>query len=108
MRRVPQEWNVLFVVGVVLVASSAYFLARWVRIFDQVCGHDARVAEVGSIFPPGLRGPLPSRLFGSVVAAAGLVGAVVLTRHSGLRKWLGVAALGGGGLPCVLFVRTLP
>lgn len=49
-----------------------------------------------------LQDPLASTVF------AAAPGAVVLTRHSGLRKWLGVAALGVGGLSCGLFVRTLP
>ena len=49
-----------------------------------------------------LQDPLASTVFAAAPVA------VVLTRHFGLRKWLGVGALGVGGLPCVLFVMTLP
>lgn len=60
-----------------------------------------RAREESNVLPV-LQHPLASTVF---AAEAGMV---VLTRHSGLRKWLGVGALGSGGLPCVLFVRTLP
>ena len=92
----------------VLLVPPAYFLARWIRIFNEMSGHNARVAEFGSIFPLVLQDPLASTLFAAAcAAAAAAVGAVGLIRLAGLRQWLSVATLGVGGLLSVWFVWTL-
>ena len=109
--KIPQskaESNVLPVVGIVLLALPAYFTARWVRIFNTVSDHDARVAEFGSIFPGVLESPLASTLFAlACAAAAAAVGAAGLTRLSGARRGLCGATLGAGGLLSLWLVWTL-
>ena len=81
--------NVLPVLGIVLLVLPAYFIARWIRIVNEVSGHDDRVAEFGSILPGVLQGPLASTLFALACAAtAAAVGAAGLTRLTGLRRQL--------------------
>ena len=108
MRRAPAASIVLPVLGLVLLVPPAYFLARWIRIVNEISGHNARVAEFGSIFPPVLQDPLASTLFAAVCAtAAAAVGTVGLFRLAGLRQWLCVATLGIGGLLSLWLVWTL-
>ena len=100
--------NVLPVLGIVLLVLPAYFIARWIRIVNEVSGHDDRVAEFGSILPCVLQGPLASTLFALACATtAAVVGAAGLTRLTGLRRQLSVATLGVGGLLSLWFVWTL-
>ena len=100
--------NVLPVLGIVLLVLPAYFIARWIRIVNEVSGHDDRVAEFGLILPGVLQGPLASTLFALACAAtAAAVGAAGLTRLTGLRRQLSVATLGVGGLLSLWFVWTL-
>ena len=105
MPKVQVGANVLPVLGIVLLVLPAYFIARWIRIVNEVSGHDDRVAEFGSILPGVLQGPLASTLFALACAAA--VGAAGLTRLTGLRRQLSVATLGVGGLLSLWFVWTL-
>ena len=65
MPKVQVGANVLPVLGIVLLVLPAYFIARWIRIVNEVSGHDDRVAEFGSILPCVLQGPLASTLFAS-------------------------------------------
>ena len=76
MPKVQVGANVLPVLGIVLLVLPAYFIARWIRIVNEVSGHDDRVAEFGSILPGVLQGPLASTLFALACAAtAAAVGA---------------------------------
>ena len=63
MPKVQVGANVLPVLGIVLLVLPAYFIARWIRIVNEVSGHDDRVAEFGLILPGVLQGPLASTLF---------------------------------------------
>ena len=102
------ESNALPVLGIVLLVLPAYFTGRWIRIFNAVSDHDGRVAEFGAILPRVLQGPLASTLFVlACAAAAAVVGAVGLSRLTGLRRRLCVATLGGGGVLSLWFVWTL-
>ena len=108
MPKVQVGANVLPVLGIVLLVLPAYFIARWIRIVNEVSGHDDRVAEFGSILPCVLQGPLASTLFALACATtAAVVGAAGLTRLTGLRRQLSVATLGVGGLLSLWFVWTL-
>ena len=94
--------NVLPVLGLVLLVPPAYFLARWIRIFNQISGHDERVEAFGSILPGVLQNPMASTLFAAASAAASVVvGAAGLTRLGGPRRLLSLATLWAGGLLCL-------
>ena len=100
--------NVLPVLGVVLLVPPAYFLARWIRIFNEMSSHDDRVDAFGSILPGVLQGPLASTLFAAACsAAAAAVGAAGLVRLGGLRRQLCGATFGVGGLLFLWYVWTL-
>ena len=112
MPKTPSESNVLAVAGVVLLLIPAYLTARWIRIFDgggsHEHSHEHRVAEFSSILPHLLRDPLASTAFALACAVAGtVVGAVCMGRSSGLRRLLGVAVFGFGGLLSAWLMWTL-
>ena len=108
MPKTQSESNVLAVAGVVLLLIPVYLTARWIRVVGGEGNHEARVAEFSSILPPVLRDPLASTAFALVCAAAGtVVGAVCMVRFSGLRRLVGVAVLGLGGLLSGWFVWTM-
>lgn len=66
------------------------------------------MANFSSILPHVLRDPLVSTPFALACASAGTaVGAVCVVSFSRLRRLLGVALLGVGGLLSGWFVRTL-
>ena len=108
MPKKQAESNVLPVAGVVLLLIPGYLTARWIRIFEGEGSYEARVAEFSSILPQVLRDPLASTAFALACAAAGTaVGAICTARSSGLRRLLGVAVLGVGGLLSGWLVWTL-
>ena len=81
--KAPAESNVLPILGFVLLVLPVYFIARWIRIFNEVSGHDERVAEFGSILPRVLQDPLASTLFALACAAA----AAAVLRRDALGRW---------------------
>ena len=86
MPKLKAESNVLPVLGIVLLVLPAYFIARWIRIFNALSDHDDRVAEFGSVLPRMLQDPLASTLFAlACAAAAAAVGAAGLVRLTGAR-----------------------
>ena len=100
--------NALPLLGMVLLVPPAYFVARWIRVFNEVSVHEDRVAAFGSVLPRALQDPLASTLLGAACAAtAGALGAAGLMRLAGLRRLLCAATLGIGGLLCLWFVWTL-
>lgn len=108
MPKLQTESNVLPVLGIVLLILPAYFIGRWIRVFNAVSDHDDRVAEFSSILPRVLQDPLASTLFAlACAAAAGAVGAVGLIRLTGVRRGLCAATLGGGWLLSMCFVWSL-
>ena len=100
--------NTLPLLGMVLLVSPAYFVARWIRVFSELSVHEERVAAFGSVLPRVLQDPLASTLFGAACTAmAGALGAAGLTRLAGLQRLVCAATLGIGGLLCLWFVWTL-
>ena len=108
MSRPSAGSNALLLLGMVLLVPPAYFVARWIRVFNELSVHEDRVAAFGSVLPRALQDPLASTLLGAVCAAtAGALGAAGLMRPAGLRRLLSAATLGIGGLLCLWFVWTL-
>ena len=109
MPKAPSGSNVVLpILGFILLVPPAYFIARWIRIFNEVSGHDERLAEFGSILPRGLQDPLASTLFAlACAAAAAAVGAAGLIRLTGTQRLLCVAMLWGGGVLSLFYVWTL-
>ena len=108
MPKLKAESNVLPVLGIVLLVLPAYFIARWIRIFNALSDHEDRVAEFGSVLPRMLQDPLASTLFAlACAAAAATVGAAGLVRLTGPRRRLCGAMLGGGGLLSLCFAWSL-
>lgn len=108
MRRALAGSNVLPILGTVLLVPPVYFIARWVRVFHEMSGHDDRVAEFGSILPRVLQDPLASTLFAAACAgAAAAVGMAGMIRLAGRPWWLCAAAFGVGSLLSLWFVWTL-
>ena len=100
--------NALPLLGLVLLVPPAYFVARWIRVFNELSVHEDRVAVFGSVLPRALQDPLASALLGAACAAtAGALGAAGLMRLAGRRRLLCAATLGIGGLLCLWFVWTL-
>lgn len=100
--------NTLPLLGMFLLVPPAYFVTRWICVFNELTVHEDRVAAFGSVLPRVLQDPLASTLFGAACAAmAGALGAAGLTRLAGLQRRLCAATLGIGGLLCLWFVWTL-
>ena len=105
MRR---QSNVLPVLAIVLLVPPMYLTARWIRIFNDVSGHEDRVAEFVSILPRALRDPVASTLFALVCAVAAVaIGTGGLSRLTGLRRWLCGAVVTIGGLLSLLLAWSL-
>lgn len=100
--------DVLAVLGLALLVPPSYFMARWIRIYYEVSGHEQRVAAFLSGFPGWLRDTTVLTLVAFAFAAVGvLVGLSGLAAVTGLRRWIYAALVALGGLLALWLAWTL-